>query len=268
MSSSSAAWLEFMKKGNAVDYKSAEWDHIPDVARPEAGVYAISFDPIIIAFNKLLLPEAEWPKSLGDLSALAQKDPDRFAGKIGVQEPMGTLAGVSILAHQIRHVGEEKDMAMFKILGPMSQSYRSAGPTYEKILSGEYLAGFNLSAIPLFPRMSDPNQSAIIGWVYPADGTVAAMRNFALAPTTKNPNSAKLLIDFILSKTGQESVSAGGLMPFRTDIELAPGNFVSYAAMEAAVGKENLIPSSLDPAMLSPPPELRAKVRAAFNLPN
>lgn len=269
LSSSAVTWLEFIKKGNVVDYASPEVAKIPANTVPQPGVYTISYDPYIIAYNKMLLPEDKWPKSLADLAALVKADPSSFAKKLGVQEPMGTTASQSIYAHLMKHSGEDKDMEIFDTLGPLSVAARSAGPTYEKILTGEFLAGFDLSAIPLFPMLADPNQANIIGWAYPSDGTVAHMRNFSIATTSKNPNSAKLFVDFLLSKKGQESVSSGGLMPFRSDIDVPDGPVkLSYASMEQAVGKENLIPTSLDPAMLSPPKELIAKVRGAFKLPN
>ena len=269
LTGSSAAWLDFISKGNVVKYDSPEISKIPANTVPAPGLYTISYDPQIIAWNKLLLPEAQWPKSVADIAALAKADPSAFDKKIGVMEPMGTSTMQSIIAHLIKHTGEAKEMDIFNVLGPLSVVARSAGPTYEKILTGEFTVGFNLSAIPLFPQLSDPNTANIIGWAYPTDGTVATMRNFAIATTTKNPDSARLFVDFLLSKKGQEAVSTGGLMSYRSDIDIPPGPVqIAYSAMEKSVGKDNIIPTSMDPTMLRPPAELIAKVRTAFKLPN
>ena len=189
-------------------YDSPEIPKIPANTVPSPGLYTISYDPQIIAWNKLLLPEAQWPKSVADIAALAKANPSAFDKKIGVMEPMGTSTMQSIIAHLMKHSGEDKEMDIFKVLGPLSVVARSAGPTYEKILTGEFVVGFNLSAIPLFPQLADPNTASIIGWAYPTDGTVATMRNFSIATTAKNPNSARLFVDFPAVQEGSGGRSA------------------------------------------------------------
>ena len=139
----------------------------------------------------------------------------------------------------------------------------------EKITSGEYLIGYSLSAIQLFPLLADPNRATVLGFAFPSDGTVMLTRHLALASTNKSPNSAKLLLDFVLSQDGQVAVSEGGLMPSRSDIELPDGP-LSWTAEKITkeIGADNVIYTTFDPKLMIPSDDVVAKVKGAFGVTN
>jgi iron(III) transport system substrate-binding protein len=249
LSQGAASWLEFIAKGNVVPYESPEIGKLPSWTIPSPGVYTISLDPIVIAYNKVLLTPAEHPKSLADLVALVRADPKRFDKRIASFRPMGTAGSQANYLNYMRHVGEEKALDYFSVIGPLSNLYRSSGPIYEKITTGEYLAGYFLSPIPLFPLLADPNRAAIIGWAFPADGTIVAMRNFAIARTGQSPNSTR------------------ALLPYRDDADVGtnPLRFTLKKVI-AQVGEQNVIPTSLDASRSVATPEMIAKVTGAFKL--
>ena len=268
VSHSSAAWLDFIKKGNvAADFVSAENDKVPDWSRPSPGVYTISVDPFFIAYNKALLPQNEWPKSIQDIVDLAKKDPKRFAKKIGTGLPMANAAAQNLTTTYINRVGEAKALDQFAALGQVTDVYRSAGQIMEKLTTGELLIGFFLSGIQVFPLLADPARATLLGYAFPSDGTVMLMRHIAVSKTAKNPNSARLFADFVLSNAGQTALSAGGLMPYRPDVQLPDGpKGYTYQKVAKEAGEKSLIPTTFDPKVMIPPKELVDKVNAAFKV--
>lgn len=62
-------------------------------------------------------------------------------------------------------------------------------------------------------------KGAPVDWVNTLDPVVAALRRIALSVKPNHPSTAKLFIDFILSKEGQEITRAQGRIPARSDVE-------------------------------------------------
>lgn len=266
VSHSSASWLDFIK-GSVYPFTSAEDSKLPAWSKPSAGIYTVSTDPFIIAYNKALLTEDQWPKSLADVVALVKKAPADFNKKIATGKPMENAAASNMLAHYINAVGEDKPLAKLSVLGPESDLYSSAGPIMEKVTSGEYLIGYFLSGIQVFPLVADPTRASILGYCLPSDGTVMLMRHLALAKTLKNPNSARLLSDFILSQDGQAALAAGGLVTYRSDVVLPDGpTGYTYQKIEQLIGAPNVIPTTSNPKLLLPSQDLVSKVLAAYKL--
>jgi iron(III) transport system substrate-binding protein len=267
VSHSSASWLDFIKKGSVYPFTSAEDSKLPDWSKPAPGIYTVSADPYVIAYNKALLTEDQWPKSLADIVALVKKSPADFNKKIATGKPMASDAATNMLAHYINAVGEDKALAEFSVLGPASDLYSSAGPIMEKVTSGEYLIGYFLSGIQVFPLMADPTRASIMGYCLPSDGTVMLMRHLALAKTLKSPNSARLFSDYILSQEGQAALAAGGLVTYRSDVVLPDGpTGYTYQKIQQLIGAANVIPTTFNPKLLLPSQDLVAKVLAAYKL--
>src|SRR5690606_22772992 len=141
----------------------------------------------------------------------------------------------------------------------MTELYRSVGPVLEKISTGEYQVGYFISGISLFPILQDPARASVIGWTFDGDGAVMVARNFAIAKSSKNPNSAKLFADFLLSRDGQQAVGVGGLVPYRSDVD--PEAFVSklnYDRVADQVGTDNVVLVRPDASILPSLPEFNA----------
>ena len=110
LSHNGATWLDFIKKGNVAPFTSAEDSKLPAWTKPAPGIYTISADPYMVAYNKLLLPEDQWPKSMADIVKLVKDNPDEFNKKIATGIPMNTAGSQSLAMHYINKVGLEKTL--------------------------------------------------------------------------------------------------------------------------------------------------------------
>ena len=113
----------------------------------------------------------------------------------------------------------------------------------DKINSGEYLAGFFMSSTVVLPQAE--KTGAILGWNYIADGTPMMFRGMAIPKTAPQIATAKLMLDFLLSRDVQVAIFKGGFTPYRGDLtkDEAPR---SYSAIADQVGKDHLINVAYD----------------------
>ena len=112
----------------------------------------------------------------------------------------------------------------------------------EKILSGEYFAGFFISGGPAFPVVGDSD--GLVDVVYPEDGTVILPRGIGIAADAPHAATAKLFMDFVLSEEGQRAVAEGGLSSYREGI--SGRGLHTYQETVKKVGEDNLIPVSYE----------------------
>ncbi len=254
-------WLEFLPKNLTLPYASPEADKLPAWSKPAPNVYTVSTDPFVLVYNKLLLPQSDWPKSMGDIVKLVSANPPEYAGKIGTYAPNASTYTQGLYWSVIKRNGD-KAYDWFKLLGPITEPYRGTGPVLEKITTGEYLLGYFVVGLNLAPYIADPTRAQLMGWALPTDAAVFYMRNFAITKTTKSPNSARLMTDFLLSKAGQTQVGIGGLLPYRSDVDdpkAFPLGGLSFDQMVKQVGEQNLILIDFDQKMIGPEMDAMAK---------
>jgi len=242
------AWHRFYEKGEVMDYSSTQVDALPDWSMPNPGVYTISTDPLVIAYNKVLVPEDEAPHSLADLAQLASENPDQYLDKMTTYN--ATSHSFAYDAHWavMRQLGDIAGRQFFDAVGSVTRAESGGANMVEKLTSGEYSIGYFVSGITIFPRMSQAGRSKILGWSFIEDGTPLFHRNIAITKNTHSPNSAKLLLDFVLSHEGQIAVGEGGLTPFRPDVTADEVPYVTYRSIEETIGADNVIHVDYDPS--------------------
>ena len=101
----------------------------------------------------------------------------------------------------------------------------------EKVGSGEHCLAYNIiGSYVLLRQKKDPS----MGLVLPKDYTLVFSRVAFISKTARNPNAAKLFLDYILSKRGQTVMSEKSLVySLRSDV---PGN-ITAAGLTKDLGK-------------------------------
>jgi iron(III) transport system substrate-binding protein len=121
----------------------------------------------------------------------------------------------------------------------------SGGKMVDAVGKGEAKLGYFVSAITVLPKLETYPD---LGWSYMADGQPILLRNMAITQKSASPNSARLMIDFILSQEGQYALALGGLTPYRSDISGISSIHLDQISSE--VGNDNLIMFSFDARLL------------------
>lgn len=124
-----------------------------------------------------------------------------------------------------------------------------------------------VSGIVLFPKLNDPARAKILGWAYPTDGTPIVLRGMAIPKGATNVNSAKLMLDYILSHDGQVGFGKGGLTPYREDVQANEVPRPTYHGIAQEVGGEDkLVRVEYDEASVKEAPAVQARWKKAFGM--
>lgn len=256
-------WLDFLDRGEVLEYKSPESDKVPDWSKPRPGFYTVSTDPNIIAYNKLVLPEDKRPKGIQHLAKLVQENPALFRNGLATYNVPLSTYGQAIYDVYLDRNGD-KGWAALEVLGPQTRLEMSAGPMLAKLASGEYKVAYFAGGVVVFPKMKDPTVSKVMGWTFIEDGTPLFMRMMGIPKAAPNLNSAKLMLDFILSHDGQAAFGRGGLTPYRSDVKPEEVAFFTYDSIKEKVGEENLLLITYDPEKLKEYPALIEHFKKAY----
>lgn len=234
VSNAAQAWAEFGSDPDRfLEYASPETGELPDFGQLLPNVYAMSTDPVGIAYNSQLMPEA--PTGIASLAELVAAEPDKFADKITTRD-VGGAFGFTV-SNAFTTARPDAWSSLEAIL-PSARPETSSGSQGEKILAGEYLAGFFISAAPSYPIVE--TSGGLYSFVFPEDGTVVLPRGIAIPAEAPNSATAKLFVDFVLSEEGQNAVAEGGLTSYRESVETAEGRH-TYQEVVDAVGEDEII---------------------------
>lgn len=230
-------WLQFLDKGEAVDYESPEAANLPDWVNPKPGLFSLSVDPVLIIWNKALAG-GETFDSMSALADAARRQAGKWTGRLGTYDAGAGSLTATFVAGWAQARGE-KAWPILDDLGPLSKVERSAGTLAEKTLNGEYVASYMVGAAGFYPRLRDGAIRTAMGWSFMKDGQVAFPRGIAITRGARSPASARLLLDYALSREGQIGFGQGGLTPVRDDITRDEIPIAPVAEIKAIVGEKN-----------------------------
>ena len=183
------------------------------------------------AYNTKLVADDQVPKSYEDLLA------PKWQGKLSWR--IGTSSGTPLFITNLRLAwGEEKALKYFKALAAqkiVNFGSGSARTLVDRVIAGEYPIALNIFAHhPLISRAKGaPVNTVLLDPVPSTAGTMILPRIVA------HPHAAMLLVDFILSKEGQEILAQAEYFPARPDV--APLDVLKPIVPSSAGVRENFI---------------------------
>jgi iron(III) transport system substrate-binding protein len=215
-SSSMDLQIKLVNEGGAMTYASPEIASLPSWAVWKNEAYGTTYEPIAIVYNKRLLTGDEIPQSHADLVRVFTQKADKLKGKVTTYDIEKSGVGFMLMAQDSKYIQNFPEFV--KALGAVQPRVQSsAGTMMERISSGENLLGFNIFNSYAALRAK---KDASIGIVLPKDYTLVMSRVMFASKTAKNPNAAKLWIDYVLSKRGQTIVAnAAELGSIRSDVQ-------------------------------------------------
>jgi len=215
-SSSMDLQVKLASEGGALEYASPEIANLPAWAVWKNQAFGTTYEPIAIVYNKRLLSGDEIPQSHADLIRVFTTKADKIKGKVTTYDVEKSGVGFMLITQDSKYNPQFWDLIKaLGVAGPRFQS--SAGTMMERISSGENLLGFNIfNSYAALRAKKDPS----IGIVLPKDYTLVMSRVMFASKTAKNPNAAKLWLDYILSKRGQTIIgNQAELGAIRADVE-------------------------------------------------
>lgn len=188
-------------------YKSKEEKNLINDKAADGAWYAVRVCNMIIAYNADKLKAEDAPKNWTDLA-----DP-KWKGKIAMPNPM--LSGTAYVA--VGALADKYGWEYFDKLKANGLRVEEGNSAIQnKLLTGEYAAAMILeeNILKLANTKKEP-----LKVIYPKDGVVQVPSPIAIFNTTKNPEGAKAMVDWWLSKEGQQAVVKGWMHSVRGDVK-------------------------------------------------
>src|SRR5262245_44798848 len=209
--------LKLVADEHAQTYRSPEAGKMPKWAVYEDRAWGTTFEPLVIAYNKRLLPADAVPASPADLLRLLKERPQLLAGgKLTSYDPEKSGFGFLLMTQDEKYFPQFWEIAAAFGHGT-GRFYPSSGTMIERITSGEHLIGYNVIGSHVVLRQKkDPD----LGLVYPGEYVQVMSRVALITKNARRPNAAKLFMDYILSARAQ-TIIANQAMLFspREDVE-------------------------------------------------
>ena len=190
-----------------------------------------------IAYNTRLITADNAPKSYEDL--LDEKWKGRMAW------PLLSAIGAPLFVTNLRLAwGEDRAMAYFRQLRAQAIVNFGAGnprTLVDRVIAGEYAIALQIFAHhPLISAgKGAPVTSRLLPPVASAPGTLVIPKG------SRHPHAAALLMDFLLSKEGQQILAAAEYLPVRRDVEPLP-QIAAIVPSRAKVEENFISPEKLN----------------------
>lgn len=190
---------------------------------------------MVLMINTDLMPVEEAPKSWKELTD------EKYFGKIGFVDPTASSSGYIQLCTMAQLYGWEFVEEFYKNLDGKLQSSSSAVP--RGCADGEYPIALTLEHMGSEYVVN----GAPVAMMYPEDGTQGATNGSVILKNCKNPENAKLFIEFSYSEEVSSFFSEKYRRAPRADVEQAAGLcpfeeivFVDYDTEMAANKEANI----------------------------
>lgn len=179
----------------------------------EGYYYPIYMNPLGIGINMTVLEKMKLPvpESWNDLLKPVYKKTIQYPN------PQSSGTGYTFVAGLIKILGEEAAFKFMKLMAPNVQTYTQSGTAPSKAVGiGEAPIGIQFT--PAFFQFID--QGYNIKVVFPKEGVPYEVACLSIIKGAKNVDAAKKLIEWVLSKEGQQQIvdQKTYFYPIRTDV--------------------------------------------------
>ncbi|HXH89737.1 MAG TPA: extracellular solute-binding protein [Gaiellaceae bacterium] len=230
ISSAPNLWVYATRKKFLVDYDPLQLSAFPKFAKQYPGVFIISPDPAIIMYNKLVLGN-KVPQSITQMA----NDPGTYGKLTGYT--VDNLFGYTGIWGYV----QKKGWSNFEKIGKDKFKAQTGVAGQRSLVSqGAAVAAYLTSPTVRLGIETDPQLSKILGWTYNKDATPLVPRGMGITKKAASPATAKLFLNWLYTKAGQQAMCDAGFTAFRNNF--TPKNCSNTLAdVYAKVGQKNVI---------------------------
>src|SRR5437660_8215638 len=207
--------VKLVADGQAATYASPEIGSLPKWAVLANQAYGTTYEPITFVYNKRLVPAADVPQDHAALLNLLNSKTAAYRAKVTAYDPEKSGVGYLFVNEDAKNFPQAFDL--FRAFGKANiKLYTSAGAMIERVTSGEHTIAYGIFGSYALARAK---KVPVLGIVMPKDYTLVASRVAFISAKAKNPNGAKLFLDYLLSKRGQNIIAnQADLYSLRDDV--------------------------------------------------
>jgi iron(III) transport system substrate-binding protein len=232
------------ERGLTQPYVSSEADNIASNFKDDEGYWhGIYTNPLALGIRTDILESrgAPLPTSWADLT-----DP-AYRGLVQMPSPQSSGTGYAVILTLRELFGEDQAFEYLEQLNPNIQTYTQSGTAP----SGALAVGETPIALQFTPGfLKLVSEGFPVQVVFPSEGVGYEVAALSILEGARNLDSAKALVDWILSPAGQEQLVANDtfFLPVRADVSAGEGiptldeiTLVSYDPVAAAEDRTDLV---------------------------
>lgn len=234
--------MKLANDGLALAYESPEAAHLPGWAVWRHEAFAATLEPFVFVHDEGHLPEARVPKTHAELVRMLEASGAGGRGKVASYDPERSAIGYLLLTQDSRiDPGFADAVRAYGRAGV--ELHATTSRMLDRVAAGELLLAFNVNgSYALQAQRRNPRLRV----VYPKDYVLAASRIALIAKAAPHPNAARVFLDYLLSRRGQEVLAQRcSLFSIRADVE----GETSAAALSRTLGAR-LKPIHVGPSLL------------------
>ncbi len=198
--------VDLVNRACARPYSSGRTLALPETRRWRDEVWGITAEAAVTIYNKDLVPAAEVPRTRFDLLDLLRRKPEPYRGKIATYD-----IEASGLGYLFAFMDSQQATTFGGLLEGFARVDAVATCCSAEIISavedGRFLIAYNVLGSYL-----DVMANGRVGVIYPQDYTLVLSRAYMIPKSAPHPENAALLLDFILSPTGQAILRSNRLV--------------------------------------------------------
>jgi iron(III) transport system substrate-binding protein len=222
-SSSMDIQVKLINDGYAQTYRSPEARNLPAWAVWRDQGFGMTAEPIVFAYNKRLLSEADVPRSHAALLAALRDDPDRWRGQIATYDPEKSGVGFLYLSTDTQ-IYPDAWTLLSEIGKAQPGLYVPGGALMRSLATGEHQFAYNMNGS--YAHWWGTHRDPDVGYLIPTDYHLAISRVAFITRSAPHPNAARLFLDYVMSEDGQRQLAQAQLTPIRAvtgDAQAIPG---------------------------------------------
>jgi iron(III) transport system substrate-binding protein len=223
-------WVYAARRGYPKAFTPIGIGKYPRFVKQFKGVYVMSPDPAIIVYNKVVLGG----KVPASVTAIAN-DANTYKKVTGYT--VDNTFGYTGLWGYV----QKKGWASLRKIGKRLTPQTGVAGQLQLVAQGGATAAYLTSPTARFRIASDANLGRLLAWSYVRDAEPLIPRGIAITAKAKSPASAKLFLNFIYSKAGQQAMCDAGFTAFQTGFKPSGGCKNTLAEVYRRVGKKNVI---------------------------
>jgi iron(III) transport system substrate-binding protein len=247
-------WVYAARQHYALSYTPKGLAKFPRYAKQYKGIYIMSPDPAIIVYNKLLLKD-KTPTSVSQIA----NDSSTYNKVTGYS--VDNLFGYTALYGYVRLKGWS---ALQRIGKSRYVPSGNVAAQLQVVSQGGAKATYLTSPTARFRIATDSRLGQILDWSYAKDGTPIVPRGIAMTRKAASPASAKLFLDFVFSKAGQQAICDAGFTAYMKGFKPSGGCRNTLADVYAKVGAKHVFNPGFTQRFVNARPSFTKRWHAIF----
>ncbi len=205
---------KLINDGHAQGYQSPEKPALPPTAVWKNMGYGVTAEPVAFVYNKRLVSGARVPRTHEAFERLLRERRGALTGRVTTYDPARSNVGYLYLTGD-HAITRDTTSLVQAIAATRPLLSRTTGPMLDAVASGRAAIAYNVvGPYALTRARRDPR----IGVVFPRDYVLVASRVAFINRDARRPASARLFLDFLLSRSGQALLARQWLLPVRSDV--------------------------------------------------